>query len=44
MIVFLGLVMMVAAYADGFSNDSRLYGLTLNGTIGGNAFKIVFLI
>ena len=32
-LIFLVLVVMVAAYSDGFDNDSRLYGLTLKGPL-----------
>lgn len=40
----LGLLLFVAVYGQGFSSDSRLYGLTLKDSVGLNAFKIVFVI
>jgi hypothetical protein len=37
------LVLVVVVNGEGFHGDSRLYGLSLKGGIGGNVFKIVFL-
>jgi hypothetical protein len=38
------LLVLILVCSQGFDFDARLYGLTVKGSIGLNAFKVVFVI